>query len=751
MQQQEHQPTLTKSVESAANQDLLSSGAVALDDQRKSSLDQSGTKNDVDNSSILAPVAQLAGIANPVAPSGEQADTPSTNNTGLPDSLKSGVEQLSGHSMDDVQVHYNSAKPAQLQAHAYAAGNQIHVSQGQEKHLAHEAWHVVQQKQGRVAPTMQQAGVNINDDKSLETEADVMGAKALQLRADTSSTPAMLRAEQQTVLVDSGRVEAVVQGVFTLANGQEMPDDVWLRILAVLEKVENKNFVRSRFEMLKAQALDPGNPAWATVFDALVDRYLNDGQRAEIAAILQPAPIAQQAGGAEDLEDEAVVGAGVESAPLAEAQAVEDLPALEDARDGEIDRDRGLVTATENVRGTKVPNASRNDEDEPIPMRRNLDALAVLLETGMNVCTTVLDLAPLGRREVMLSANDRVGELEAVFNELTQDLSKVDTSGFGRYLSKVQAIREEISGKGVAAHVGIGQEPTDGGAVLHGEMRVVQSLLSSGLLAIAEAGAKPEGEPLELYLSISKKGCAMCAATLMAINQSGLIVGPNGKDAGRPVRFTTRGTHGNAYPGWASPAFLLKHKHLLVNLIGHELADFVFRSESPATTLDTLMKELITSVRDASGKDVSITDDPTLSDSEDEGGGAAEQAPTSHSRSKKKKKKKKSHRQEPEPEVPSAAVQYNSKKRATEFYKSGGLFELFPNAAVAYYKNLGRADGKKGSNGNVGAIGKSLGRKTPAGEAYYIGYDEGRKKTIPSGKLEERKMKAPEGKHEASQ
>ncbi|MGB0839762.1 MAG: DUF4157 domain-containing protein [Chitinophagales bacterium] len=103
------------------------------------------------------------------------------NNTGLPDNLKSGIENLSGYSMDDVKVHYNSNKPAQLQAHAYAQGMDIHLGSGQEKHLPHEAWHVVQQKQGRVKPTMQMKGkVNINDDKGLEREADVMGAKALQ-------------------------------------------------------------------------------------------------------------------------------------------------------------------------------------------------------------------------------------------------------------------------------------------------------------------------------------------------------------------------------------------------------------------------------------------------------------------------------------------------------------------------------------------------------------------------------------------
>ena len=100
------------------------------------------------------------------------------NNTGMPDNLKSGIENLSGFSMDDVQVHYNSPQPNQLQAHAYAQGSNIHLAPGQERHLPHEAWHVVQQKQGRVQATMQAKGVGINDDPGLEREADVMGAKA---------------------------------------------------------------------------------------------------------------------------------------------------------------------------------------------------------------------------------------------------------------------------------------------------------------------------------------------------------------------------------------------------------------------------------------------------------------------------------------------------------------------------------------------------------------------------------------------
>lgn len=116
-----------------------------------------------------------------------EEEAPKTNNTGLPDNLKSGIENLSGMSMDHAKVHRNSDKPAAVQARAYAQGSNIHLAPGQEKHLPHEAWHVVQQAQGRVKPTMQMKGVAVNDDPGLEAEADVMGARALQMQANATS------------------------------------------------------------------------------------------------------------------------------------------------------------------------------------------------------------------------------------------------------------------------------------------------------------------------------------------------------------------------------------------------------------------------------------------------------------------------------------------------------------------------------------------------------------------------------------
>ncbi len=104
------------------------------------------------------------------------------NNTGLPDSLKTGIENHSGFSMDDVRVHYNSSKPATVQALAYTQGTDIHVAPGQEQHLPHETWHVVQQMQGRVQPTTEIGGMPVNNDAGLEREADVMGRGVLQAK-----------------------------------------------------------------------------------------------------------------------------------------------------------------------------------------------------------------------------------------------------------------------------------------------------------------------------------------------------------------------------------------------------------------------------------------------------------------------------------------------------------------------------------------------------------------------------------------
>lgn len=148
------------------------------------------------NSPQAKQTAQLQSMADNSSYQQQQPIQKKENNTGLPDNLKTGMENLSGMSLDDVKVHRNSDKPAQLQAHAYAQGTDIHLGPRQEKHLPHEAWHVVQQKQGRVKPTVQMKGkVNVNDDAGLEKEADIMGAKAISYNNESSPEVQKTRAQ----------------------------------------------------------------------------------------------------------------------------------------------------------------------------------------------------------------------------------------------------------------------------------------------------------------------------------------------------------------------------------------------------------------------------------------------------------------------------------------------------------------------------------------------------------------------------
>gem|GEM_PF-4483035 len=114
---------------------------------------------------------------------------------GLPMDLRKNMEAMSGLDLSDVRVHYNSSQPANLQAHAFARGNEIFLGPGQSKHLPHETWHVVQQKQGRVKATGNVSGEALNDDPQLELEADQKGNEAQAM--DAAETTFMMAAQEE--------------------------------------------------------------------------------------------------------------------------------------------------------------------------------------------------------------------------------------------------------------------------------------------------------------------------------------------------------------------------------------------------------------------------------------------------------------------------------------------------------------------------------------------------------------------------
>ncbi|MDQ1923219.1 DUF4157 domain-containing protein [Massilia pseudoviolaceinigra] len=164
--------------------------SLELTDNRPGTARQMALGAMANGSSRVTAQRRIQDLISPAAASAHPAPRKS-NRTGLPLQLKSGIESLSGMCLDSVRVHYNSSKPAQLNALAYAQSNNIYLAPSQEKHLPHEAWHVVQQAQGRVQPTLQMKGnVAVNDDRRLEAEADAMGEIALRMgTANTYGLP----------------------------------------------------------------------------------------------------------------------------------------------------------------------------------------------------------------------------------------------------------------------------------------------------------------------------------------------------------------------------------------------------------------------------------------------------------------------------------------------------------------------------------------------------------------------------------
>ncbi len=123
-----------------------------------------------------------------VKPKGAQDSfTPPTQQKALPNPLQSNIETSLGQDFSNVGIHTNSQKAVQMNARAYTQGENVHFAPGEfnpnsskgQNLIGHEFTHVAQQRAGVVKPTkVLQKGVSINDNQSLEREADTMGSKA---------------------------------------------------------------------------------------------------------------------------------------------------------------------------------------------------------------------------------------------------------------------------------------------------------------------------------------------------------------------------------------------------------------------------------------------------------------------------------------------------------------------------------------------------------------------------------------------
>jgi len=148
----------------------------------------------------------------------------------MPPAVRAKMERAFGADFSSVRIHQGPQAQA-LGALAYTQGTSIHFAPGQyhpdsrsgQALLGHELTHVVQQSQGRVRPTTQAKGAAINDDSTLEHEADALGDRAARGESvreaagpsgspDHEDPPSQGRQHQATALAPPA--EPVIQGSF---------------------------------------------------------------------------------------------------------------------------------------------------------------------------------------------------------------------------------------------------------------------------------------------------------------------------------------------------------------------------------------------------------------------------------------------------------------------------------------------------------------------------------------------------------
>ncbi|MBD2527836.1 DUF4157 domain-containing protein [Nostoc sp. FACHB-133] len=134
----------------------------------------------------------------------------------MPKLVQQKMETSFGTNFSDVRI-YEGSQAEKIGALAYTQGQNIHFQPGKyqpttqsgQKLLGHELTHVVQQRAGRVTAP-QSKGVAINTDSQLETEADVMGAKAA--RGESAQVTKAASSEVQRMPAQGNVVQCVRDG-----------------------------------------------------------------------------------------------------------------------------------------------------------------------------------------------------------------------------------------------------------------------------------------------------------------------------------------------------------------------------------------------------------------------------------------------------------------------------------------------------------------------------------------------------------
>lgn len=175
-----------------------------------------GTKNIIqkkEGGSFVKPVGDMTKFS-PPSTSGKQHKS-------LPSKLQSNMESSFGHDFSNVGIHTNSQKAVQMNARAFTQNEQVHFAPGEfnpnsaggQNLIGHEFTHIAQQRAGVVKPTKAlKKGVMVNEDKSLESEADSFGKKAVRGEAISKYRSAGLgmRSSVRTAQAKSNVVQMAV-------------------------------------------------------------------------------------------------------------------------------------------------------------------------------------------------------------------------------------------------------------------------------------------------------------------------------------------------------------------------------------------------------------------------------------------------------------------------------------------------------------------------------------------------------------
>jgi len=101
------------------------------------------------------------------------------------DSIRPEMEKAFGTDFSAVRIHKNDESASRIGALAYTRGTDIHFAPGQfnpnskkgKELIGHELTHVIQQAQGRVSVDVQKKGLQYNNSKIFENEADNIGRR----------------------------------------------------------------------------------------------------------------------------------------------------------------------------------------------------------------------------------------------------------------------------------------------------------------------------------------------------------------------------------------------------------------------------------------------------------------------------------------------------------------------------------------------------------------------------------------------